>query len=125
MILDTNALSALVDGASAIEKLLKRASFLALPVIVLGEYRYGISRSSRRAEYESWLARDLSLFQILDVSMQTSVYYASIRLELKEKGRPIPENDIWIAALAKQYEMPIISRDTHFKNIKGISFETW
>lgn len=125
MILDTNALTAFVDGESEILQFVEKAQFLALPVIVLGEYRYGISRSSRKAEYEDWLENELSSFRVLEVSEITTRHYAKIRLHLKEVGTPIPENDVWIAALAAQFETPILSKDKHFSRIKGISVRAW
>ena len=68
MILDTNALSALLDKDAALLEVIEGSRELALPVIVLGEYRFGIAISKRRREYEAWLARDLSLFRILPSS---------------------------------------------------------
>ena len=67
MILDTNGLSAFAEGEPALEPLLRRATQIAIPVIVLGEYRYGIAHSRDRKQYEDWLAAYLSSFRILDV----------------------------------------------------------
>ncbi len=75
MILDTNALSALLDEEAALLEVIGKARELALPVIVLGEYRFGIAISKRRREYEAWFARDLSLFRVLPVIAETSVHY--------------------------------------------------
>lgn len=125
MILDTNALSALVDGEPKIEPFLRRSSSLAIPVIVLGEYRYGIARSSYRNEYEEWLQRDLHLFRLLEINSHTAEHYANIRLQLKEAGTPIPENDLWIAATAIQYELPILTRDQHFNYVNGLDIKVW
>ena len=62
MILDTNALSALLDKDTALLEVIRESRELALPVIVLGEFRFGIGVSRRRDQYEGWLRRDLSLF---------------------------------------------------------------
>jgi Predicted nucleic acid-binding protein, contains PIN domain len=86
VILDTNALSALLDKDSALLEVIRESHELALPVIVLGEFRFGIAISKRRHQYETWLARDLTLFRVLPVIEQTSVYYAAIRTELKASG---------------------------------------
>ncbi|RLB16513.1 MAG: VapC toxin family PIN domain ribonuclease, partial [Deltaproteobacteria bacterium] len=51
--------------------------------------------------------------------------YAKIKNALREKGRPIPENDIWIAAIAVQYNLTLVSRDDHFKRIDGLHTEIW
>ena len=125
MILDTNALSALLDKEATLLEAIRDSRELALPVIVLGEFRFGISVSRRRDEYLAWLRRDLSLFRVLPVVEETSVYYATIRSELKAGGSPIPANDAWIAALARQHRMPIVSRDTHFDKVKSIERLGW
>jgi len=125
VILDTNALSALLDKDTALMKVIRESRELALPVIVLGEFRFGIGVSRRRDQYEAWLKRDLSLFHVLPVVESTSVYYAVIRSELKASGSPIPANDAWIAALARQHRMPIVSRDTHFDRVRNIQRLDW
>jgi predicted nucleic acid-binding protein len=56
---------------------------------------------------------------------QTSVHYAAIRSELKASGSPIPANDAWIAALARQHRMPIVSRDIHFDRVKNVERFAW
>jgi tRNA(fMet)-specific endonuclease VapC len=125
VILDTNALSALLDKEAALLEAIRDSRELALPVIVLGEFRFGISVSRRRDEYLAWLRRDLPLFRVLPVVEETSIYYATIRSELKAGGSPIPANDAWIAALARQHRMPIVSRDTHFDKVKNIERLGW
>ena len=125
MILDTNALSALLDRDAALLEIIGQLRELSLPVIVLGEFRFGITISKRRDQYEAWLTRDLSLFRVLPVIEQTSVHYAAIRSELKASGSPIPANDAWIAALARQHRMPIVSRDMHFDKVKNIERLGW
>lgn len=55
----------------------------------------------------------------------TARHYADIRSELRSAGRPIPENDIWIAALARQHHLPIVSRDEHFDGISGVRRIGW
>ena len=125
MILDTNALSALLDKDAALLEVIRESRELALPVIVLGEYRFGIAISKRRHEYAEWLARDLLLFRVLPVVEETSAHYAAIRSELKASGSPIPANDVWIAALARQHRLPIVSRDIHFDSIKNIERLSW
>jgi len=125
VILDTNALSALLDKDSALLEVIGESRELALPVIVLGEYRFGVAVSKRRQEYEAWLARDLSLFRVLPVLEETSRYYAAIRSELKASGAPIPANDVWIAALAREHRLPIVSRDAHFDSVRKIERLGW
>jgi len=125
VILDTNALSALLDRDAALLEIIEQSRELSLPVIVLGEFRFGIVVSKRRREYEAWLVRDLSLFRVLPVIEETSIHYAAIRSELKASGSPIPANDAWIAALARQHRLPIVSQDGHFDSVKNIDRRTW
>ena len=125
MILDTNALSDVADGeARAVEQLTK-ATQVAIPAIVLGEYRFGIALSRRRSEYERWLVDALRVCEVLDVGEVTSAQYAELRLELKRAGTPIPTNDLWIAALCRQHALPILSRDRHFDLVKGVRRVSW
>jgi len=125
LILDTNALSAVADGDAAAVVLFKRSSSVAIPVIVLGEYRYGIALSHRRQEYERWLARALASCFVLEINEGTSAEYAAIRLELRRAGTLIPMNDIWIAALCRQHALPILTRDAHFDVVSGVQRLSW
>lgn len=125
MILDTNALSALADGDEALEPVVRQVSEIAIPVIVLGEYLYGIRRSRNRKPYERWLAEMTAACRVLLVDDSTAGRYAEVREELKHSGRPIPSNDLWIAALARQYSLPLLSRDGHFDFVAGVKRIGW
>ena len=125
MILDTNALSALADGHAGAASAASKARLIAIPVIVLGEYRFGIALSSRQRDYEKWLHENLPLCQVLEISEETTGFYADVRLELKRAGKPIPSNDLWIAALGRQHGLPILSRDRHFDSVCAVRRITW
>jgi tRNA(fMet)-specific endonuclease VapC len=125
MIVDTNALSAAADADPAVLNLLGRAEQMAIPVIVLGEFRYGIAQSRKRASYENWLTGLLRDCSVLDVNEPTTPHYADIVLELKRLGKPIPTNDLWIAALCAQHALPLLSRDRHFDLVPGIKRIGW
>ena len=125
MILDTNALSAVADGNSALEPILRNAAEIAVPVIVLGEYRYGIRQSRDRQRYEQWLDESLPDYRVLDVDEGTAVSYAALRSELKRAGSPIPSNDVWIAALCRQHSLSLLSRDRHFDLVRGLERIDW
>ncbi|MGD1103243.1 MAG: type II toxin-antitoxin system VapC family toxin [Terriglobia bacterium] len=120
MILDTNALSAAADREPAALEVVARAERLAVPVIVLGEYRLGIAPSRRRTDYENWLREWIRTVTVLDIDEETTHHCAVIGLELKRSGKPIPANDLWVAALCRQYSLPLISRDRHFDVVKGL-----
>ena len=120
MILDTNALSAWAEGRTVIEAFLRSASRLVIPSIVLGEYYFGIRQSRHRGRYEDWLRQYLPLAEVAIVNQGTANVYADIRLELKRSGNAIPPNDAWIAALARQHALPVLSNDVHFDVVEGV-----
>jgi tRNA(fMet)-specific endonuclease VapC len=125
MILDTNGLSAIAEGDAALEPILRDAKQIAVPVIVLGEYRYGVQHSRDRRRYEQWLAESLPKYRVLEVDEQTAVSYVLVRGELKRAGTPIPSNDRWIAALCRQHSLPLLSRDRHFDLVSGLRRLDW
>jgi tRNA(fMet)-specific endonuclease VapC len=125
IILDTNALSAYADGVPGAVTAVHSASSLALPVIAIGEYRFGIARSRHHQDYVKWLERFLPLCRVLDITEETTHWYASARAELRRAGTPIPSNDLWIAALARQHTFSLLSRDTHFDKVTGLRRLSW
>jgi predicted nucleic acid-binding protein len=125
LILDTNALSAAAEHEPAALELVARAERVAVPVIVLGEYRLGIAQSRHHTTYENWLGEWTSVVDVLDIDEETTLNYAAIGLELKKKGKPIPANDLWIAALCRQHSLPILSRDRHFDIVDGLERISW
>jgi tRNA(fMet)-specific endonuclease VapC len=92
---------------------------------VLGEFRYGIAASRHRAAYEAWLDAHLRDFDVLVVTGETAAAYAALRVALKRAGQAIPANDVWIAALALQHRLPVLSRDKHFDVVAGLERKPW
>ena len=125
LVIDTNALSAFAEGTPGATQQVSRAGQVAIPVIVLGEYRFGIAQSRRKREYERWLGELVTVSRVLDVNEETAIGYARLRVQLKEAGTPIPSNDAWIAALCRQYALPLLSRDRHFDLIQGLRRLDW
>jgi len=125
LILDTNALSAYLGGSPEVAELISDARVLAIPVIVAGEFTFGIAQSRHRHAYERSLQRMLDRCEVLSIEVETTRHYAAIRLELKLAGKPIPANDLWIAALSRQHAMPVITRDAHFESVPGLNRRTW
>src|SRR6185437_1343276 len=99
----TNALYAIADNEPAAVRIFSQAGSVELPVIVLGEYRFGIARSRRCHEYERWLKQLIAVTRVLPVDEDSSGRYSRVRAELKKAGHPIPSNDLWIAALCRQH----------------------
>ena len=125
MILDTNALSAFLDRTAEAVEIVSGARELAIPVIVAGEFAYGIAQSRHRDVYEKSLQRMLERCTVLNIGIETARHYAAIRLELKKAGKPIPANDVWIAALSRQHAFPVLSRDAHFDSVAGLRRLSW
>lgn len=125
MILDTNAVSALFQGEQGLEKILQTSDKHHLPSIVIGEYRFGLLSSRKKKTLTKLLDRLKEESTILGCDAETAEHYAVIRHDLKKQGTPIPENDIWIAALANQHNLKIISRDTHFDYVKSVKNVGW
>ena len=125
MILDTIALSAVLDGESDIATIAASPGPFWLPAIVIGEYRFGLLCSKKRQRLESYFQQLVSKCTVLQVDQHTAEIYAQIRFELKQKGRPLPDNDIWIAALARQHNLSLVTRDSHFDVVDGIRRMSW
>lgn len=125
MIVDTNSLSAYADGVSQAVLAIDSADSIELPAIALGEYMFGIEGSRHAQRYATWLSQFLRLTLVLPVTEETARHYAIARAELKTAGTPIPVNDLWIAALARQHRMPILSQDRHFDSVRGVKRISW
>ena len=125
MILDTNALSAWCDDDRTLLNALPSDRPLYLPVIVLGEYRFGIKAARDRKVREEWLNRMEASLPVLDADSGTARAYADVREELRRARTPIPENDLWIAALARQHGLPVVSRDAHFDEVADLQRLNW
>lgn len=119
-ILDSNIV---IDIFRNDAKTIKRVSQLRtiyIPVIVLGELYYGAQKSSQTPKRTLEIEQLKRRVNLLNVTDKTAEYYGGIKDELRQKGKPIPENDIWIAAIAKETGLPILTRDKHFQEVEGI-----
>lgn len=125
MILDTNAVSAVLGGDAALDDLLAETDRHHLPTVVIGEYRYGLQRSRRRDHLEDRLVILIADSVVLPIDLVTTIHYARVHDELRRQGTPIPENDIWIAALARQHGLPIVTRDRHLDRVPGLLCLGW
>jgi len=125
VLLDTNIVIALLEGDDGVLAHLGRASEVFLSAVVLGELFFGAAKSGRPAENTAkveWFAAGRS---ILPCDLNVARVYGGVRQRLREKGRPIPENDIWIAATATCHDLVLITRDRHFLDVDGLSVATW
>ena len=125
MIVDTNAISAWRSSDIALLDALPPDSQLLLPVIAVGEFLFGINRFRQRALNQEWLNELCSRVPVAHVTLETAARYADVGSGLQGKGRPIRENDMWIAALALQHGLPVLSRDTHLDVVDGLTRVSW
>jgi tRNA(fMet)-specific endonuclease VapC len=125
VILDTNAISAMAEADIELEKVLPDVRSQFIPVICLGEYRSGVIRSRARRELDRWLSGLAGSRRVLPIELETTLFYAEIVADLRQRGYLIPMNDVWIAALAQQHELPILSRDAHFDQVKNLRRVSW
>jgi tRNA(fMet)-specific endonuclease VapC len=125
VILDTNAVSALLSGDKNIGRVLDGGDVHQLPLPVVGEYQYGMSVSRKERRMLSLFRRLEADSKVLSPDRHTADIYALIRYHLRQIGRPIPESDIWIAALARQHALDIVSNDAHFDYVDGVRRLSW
>ncbi len=112
VLLDTNVIIAFFSGEKAVSQRFTDAEVLVSST-VLGELYYGARKSAHAAA------------NITRIEQFASQLYGRIRDRLRLKGRPIPENDIWIAAVALQHGLPLATRDEHFNKVDGLRTENW
>ncbi len=113
-LLDTNIISALFKGEEIIASKITAANKIYIPVIAIGELYYGAELSNNSLKYISDIEELKASYPVLVVDEITSKKYGSIKASLRKKGKPIPENDIWISASALQHNLTVVTRDKHF-----------
>lgn len=124
-LLDTNIVIALLGREQSIEKRLLQSDEFFISTVVLGELYFGARKSNRISENLAIVDEFANQNTILDCNVDTSREYGIIKEQLRRKGKPIPENDIWLAAIARQYNVVLITRDKHFSQIDGLKQEIW
>jgi tRNA(fMet)-specific endonuclease VapC len=124
-LLDTNIISALLKGEAVIADNIDKADKVYIPIIVVGELYYGASFSTHVKKNIEDIKKITSWYEVISLDKKTTAIYGDIKGLLRKKGRPIPENDIWIAAIAIQYGLVLITRDRHFNEIEGIEITKW
>ena len=118
--LDSNIAIAILNEDLEVVEQLRSISIFYLPITVCGELLFGAKNSSKSAENEQKCWALIDRCEIINTNLLVSEEYSNIRKELRLKGRPIPENDIWIAAACRSNKIPIATRDKHFQNIEGL-----
>ncbi len=122
---DTNAVIAYREANPEVCTLIDSVASICLPAIVLGELLYGAINSAKpeKNEYDIILFANNS--NLMAIEEAAAIRYARVRYDLKKKGSPIPENDIWIAALCLGQSVPLLSNDVHFEKINELEVINW
>ena len=120
LLLDTSAIIESFRGNPKAREQLIEAPILYLPAIVVGELHRGLYNSKRAEQGRAKIARLQSISTSVVVDWKTGELYAQIDAELAGKGTLIPDNDVWIAALAKQHGLRLFTKDKHFERIGGL-----
>jgi tRNA(fMet)-specific endonuclease VapC len=124
-LLDTNIIIAWLQGETAIADKIEKSEEVYIPIIVVGELYYGAAFSSHVQKNIKEIKKLTSNYNVLLIDEEASFHYGNIKTALRKIGKPIPENDIWIAAIALRYELIVVTRDNHFKIIDSISLQNW
>jgi tRNA(fMet)-specific endonuclease VapC len=125
VLLDTNVVVAHFRGDRDLTSRLGEAAALYLPWVVAGELHYGAHRARRREEALAQILSFQSITFLLLPDERTAEHYGLVKAELALAGTPIPDNDIWIAALAREYQLPLATRDQHFALVPGLQILRW
>lgn len=117
--LDTSRLSDLLQGDVALADALGICEQVWIPLIVLAEIKAGFLGGNRQLRNETLLQEVLGkpTVEVLLPGRETAEHYARLFIQLKRAGTPVPDNDLWIAALALEHGLVLITRDRHFENI--------
>lgn len=117
-LLDTNIIIALFANEIVVKHNLEQAKEVFISCIAIGELYYGAKKSGRVRENLNRIDELVANSTILGCNDTTASIYGEIKHNLRQKGRPLPENDIWIAAIALQYNLILVTRDAHFQAIE-------
>ena len=98
---------------------------LYLPHAALAELYAGAFRSARPEKNVQQIERFLEAVHVLFPDETTSKIYGRVSAQLAQAGTPIPQNDVWIAALALQADLPVATADAHFQNVTGLAVLLW
>lgn len=123
-LLDTNIIIGLLQNDEKIVNYIKSCPKVFITSTVLGELYFGAFKSSRTEKNLTAISQLLTYISVLNSNKSTARFYGQIKNQLKKLGKPIPENDIWIAASAMQYDLTLVSNDAHFSSIYGLAIDS-
>jgi tRNA(fMet)-specific endonuclease VapC len=124
-LLDTNIVIALLEGDDAVLSHLDQAPEVYIPAVAVGELFFGAAKSGRPSENTARVERFAAGRSVVPCDLDVAREYGRLKQRLREKGRPIPENDVWIAATAIHHGMVLVTRDHHFQEVEDLDTEDW
>jgi tRNA(fMet)-specific endonuclease VapC len=124
-LLDTNIIIALFADDEAVKNNLGQADEVFVPSIAVGEMCFGAQKSERARENLARIDEFASNSVVLGCDTETTRRYGQVKYALRTKGHPIPENDVWIAAIALQHSLTLITRDEHLSKVEGLRVAAW
>ncbi len=122
-LLDTSIIVAIFSGDDSVPKRLEQSGETFIPSIAVGELYFGAYKSGRIVENLTQIRKFITESTILDCDVNTAHEYGLVKNQLRGKGQLISENDIWIAAIALQYSLILVTSDRHFDRIDGLKLE--
>ncbi len=123
--LDTSAAVRFLNGDTTITERILALPEITLPMVVVGELLFGAENSTRPLQNLPRYLEFISAFSAVPLGRETATIYAQTRLALKRKGRPIPMNDVWIAAQCIEHSWVLVTDDTDFDYVDGLILERW
>ena len=124
-LLDTNVVIGLLENQPTASSRFQSSVESYVGTVVLGELYYGAFRSTRRQRNLTRISAFLAEVAVITSNTETALEYGRVKSELAGAGRPIPDNDIWIAALARQHDLTLVTRDAHFDAVNALRTERW
>jgi len=125
VLVDTNVVIAYFRGDKVVHPHFAGVTTVYLPWVVLGELHFGAQRAQRRLEQLAYIHDLLKYAVVLFADQDTTEVYGQVKAELARLGKPIPDNDLWIAAVARQHDLPLATRDAHFEQVPGLKTVAW
>ncbi|MEH2362174.1 type II toxin-antitoxin system VapC family toxin [Nostoc sp.] len=124
-LLDTNIIIALFADEATVKNRLAQTEQVFIPSIAVGELYYGARKSRRSKENLERIDEFIANSTVVGCDAETARHYGNVKNNLRLKGRPLPENDIWIAALTLQYNLTLVTRDAHFQEVENLQTVIW
>lgn len=121
--LDTNIVVEFLRGNKLAINYLNENKNFVVSTIVLGELEFGVQNAKQHIKHSKQLKDFMVGVEVIKLDKETANYYGQIKTKLRKAGKPIPDNDIWIAALAIQHKAILVTNDAHFKNIAQLEYK--